>query len=154
MSFFLLTFLGNTHSLFNSQHSCPSSRKSFLKSVWNIPGRGDFVRPWNEDPLFLQGSSEDPLLQGSSPKVQKTTWKDRWAVLKSQKPQLPGWQPGWGRGPAGGRSRFIDADAAESPGEIKVKGSSPAQEEAHPCVSIRGAETGWKAARAVCQGPR
>ena len=71
MSFFLLTFLGNTHSLFNSQHSCPSSRKSFLKSVWNIPGRGDFVRPWNEDPLFLQGSSEDPLLQGSSPKVRK-----------------------------------------------------------------------------------
>lgn len=53
--FFLFTFLGNTHSSFKTQHSRPSSRKLFLKSVWNIPGRGEFVRPWNEDPLFCRG---------------------------------------------------------------------------------------------------
>lgn len=60
-------------------------------------------------------------------------------MFKSQKPQLPAWQTGWGRGPAGGRNRFIDA--AESPGEIKVKGSSPAKEETHPLfINQRGCD--------------
>lgn len=68
-------------------------------------------------------------------------------MFTSQKPLLPAWQTGRGRGPAGGRSRFIDA--AERPGEIKVKGSSPAEDEAGPCLSIRGAGTRRKDAEAA-----
>lgn len=36
----------------------------------------------------------------------------------------------------------LSIDAAGNPGEIKVKGSGPAKEDAHPCLSIRGAGTG------------
>lgn len=60
-------------------------------------------------------------------------------MFKSQKPQLQAWQAGEGRGPAGGRSRLSMLDAAESPGEIRVKGSSPAEEEAGPLfINQRG----------------
>lgn len=75
----------------------------------------------------------------------------RWqAMFTSQKPLLPAWQTGWGRGPAGGRSRFIDDDAAERPGEIKVKGSSPAEEEARPLFIN---QRGWDRAKR-CRGCR
>lgn len=81
--------------------------------------------------------------------------EQRWQVeLKSQKPRLRAWQSGWGKGPAGGRSRFIDA--AKSPGEIKVKGSSLAKEEAHPLfINQRGwgkAERCWRR-ETTPQGP-
>lgn len=75
----------------------------------------------------------------------------RWqAMFTSQKPLLPAWQTRWGRGPAGGRSRFIDDDAAERPGEIKVKGSSPAEEEARPLFIN---QRGWDRAKR-CRGCR
>lgn len=65
-------------------------------------------------------------------------------MFTARKPLLPAWQTGRGRGPAGGRSRFIDG--AERPGEIKVKGSSLA--EARPLfINQRGLGQGEKMPR-------
>ena len=96
MSFFLLTFLGNTHSSFNTQYSRPSSRKSFLKSVWNIPGRGEFVRPWNEDPLFCRGPLRTLSCRGALLRYRKQLGRTGGRCSNHRSPGFQAGSPGGG----------------------------------------------------------
>lgn len=92
----------------------------------------------------MQGSPWDPLLPGEP--LEKPSRR----AFKTQQAPAPSLADWVGEGPAGGRGWFIDV--AESPGEIKVKGSHAA-EEAHPFINQRGwgrAKRG-SAARGSCE---
>lgn len=91
---------------------------------------------------------------GSSPRCRERPRTEVASGIPAPEAPAPGRQAREGRGPAGRRSRLSMLDAAESPGEIKVKGSGPAEEEAGPCLSIRGAGTGRKHAGAALRRGR